>query len=87
MILAFLLIFSAYSIRLSTRSFVELIEEENIKDDMFDFQQFVDACTDTLYFAGYVRHGDLMIGDFCEAFFTHDKGLSAEADDVKVSLK
>ena len=86
MLLAFLLISSVHSIRLSTRSFVELIEEENIKDDMFNFDQFVDACTDTLYFAGYVRHGDLMIGDFCEAFFTHDKHLNTHAGD-KVSLK
>ena len=53
---------------------------------MFNFDQFVDACTDTLYFAGYVRHGDLMIGDFCEAFFTHDKHLNTHAGD-KVSLK
>ena len=73
MILAVLLISSAFSIRLSTRSFVEMIEEENIKDDMFNHDQFIDACTDTLYFAGYVRHGDLMIGDFCEGFLSHDK--------------
>lgn len=88
MIFVFLLISCVASLRLSTRAFKELIEEENIRDDMFNYDQFVAACTDTLYFAGYVRHGDLMIGDFCEAFFVLDKGLAASGPNSdKVSLK
>lgn len=89
MIFHFLLISSVASIRLSTRAFKELIEEERIRDDMFNFDQFQEACIDTLYFAGYTRHGDLMIGDFCEAFFSIDKGLAIRdgPNSDKVSLE
>ena len=88
MILVFMLISSVASIRLSTRSFKELMEEERIRDDMFNFDQWEEACVDTLYFAGYTRHGDLMIGDFCEAFFALDKGLKTGKgnDSARVSF-